>query len=193
MVLLLVLELQSVGQSDLRLHRITVNPMIGDGIEQAGRRRERDIHSPIDRQGNPRLGAGAAFFGEIPVRVSEVATVNLEGRHALPDRVSHRHCHAIREIRLPKSRNADGAYFIQGIIVRSRHNVPAGDRGNHWLPPAAEKIEQPRLEVLLLLEIVHPEHYVVLDGVGHHVDRPEFIGPLRRTFLGQGFAEQIDN
>ena len=147
----------------------------------------------MEGEGNPGFRAGATFLRKIPVGVGEITPVNLQRLDALPDRIGNTHRHAIGEIGLAKDRTADGGYFVNGIVVGIRHDVPAGNRGNDGFPPAAKKLEQSRLEVLLLFKVVHPDHHVVLDGVGDHVDRPDLIAPLGRAFLGQGLREDVNN
>jgi hypothetical protein len=195
---LLVPEHAPVIERDGGLLAVAVDAVILHGVHDARARAEADLHAVDQRHGDPRLDARAPALGVVAVRVGEVGAVNLEVLHALVEGVGDGHGDAVVQVRLaehvddtfrllavPAAADRHLADFFDRVVVGGGHHLRAPHAGDDGHLQLGERLDQARLEVPLLDQVVHPKDDIGAEAVRGHVDGPNLVGEVRREFLSQ--------
>lgn len=165
--------------------------MILNGIHDRSRRRAGDGHAHEAGERDPGFDATPARFGEVPIWIGEIATIDFKDFDFFKNCIGNRHRHPVIQVGLSEIRYCQSRNLTNREVVAIRHNLrisPSGD-DRHFV--FAQQGHQSGLEFVLAREIVHPEDHIAPHEIGDHVDSPNLVGKRWCHFLGQRVVEKV--
>ena len=132
---------------------------------------------------DPGLHASPAGLGIVPVGVGEIGAVDPHDLHAEMHGIADRLGDGVGHVGLAEDIDAKRRYLVQGVVVGRGHNLRIGFGRDHGLATPAQQRNKAGLESLLLAEVVHPKHEIVMKDVCRHVDGPDLVIKIRGRLL----------